>query len=104
MLIYWNHVRECSNVWFRRYMLIYWCQTASSPLMDILGMQGPQDYEHLHHVLLQWVSKAPNGHHGSDAFRSRLQKPRKTRDFLAAVQQVCWFRHTVTRALKLHTL
>lgn len=39
-------------------------------------------------MLLQWVSKAPTGRHGSDAFRSMLHKPRKTRDFHAAVQQV----------------
>jgi hypothetical protein len=53
-------------------------------------------------MLLQWVSKAPTGRHGSDAFRSMLHKPRKTRDFHAAVQQVCCLQGPKQTALSPH--
>jgi hypothetical protein len=79
MLIYWNHVRLCS---FQLAIVEPTCRSCKHT-------QGQRQPNVLQHMTLQWVSKAPTGRHGSDAFRSMLHKPRKTRDFHAAVQQVC---------------
>jgi len=80
MLIYWNHVSTPSITWcFRHAACSSVCQT---PLQSYARRWSCKLL-----VALQWVNKAPKNNHGSDAFRSMLTKPRKTKDFHAAVQQ-----------------
>lgn len=103
MLIYWNHVRKPSMFSSASFDIFDWsfhhlsctcCGRAAKRTTSLLescpSEAGYIDFEYraLHPVALQWVNKAPGNNHSSDAFRSMLTKPRKTKDFHAAVQQV----------------